>query len=658
MPLTADTVYSVNNISSLQSNPGTSTIKEVLVLGYYTPGDGGGGTFYWDATSTSTPDGVFIIQTSGTSTGRWRRVESNETNEINILWYGAKGDGTIDNSTFVSSAIYKAVALQKPLLFPKGVYLINSTMPLPAYIHLKGAGIGFTIIEYNDKWVYPISTNNFMFESDGNSYIEIEGITFSGVHTTRIDAFIGMNSYPNLNRHIKIHDCEFKDANVFGAIEMNGVYTITGNTDVYIQYNYFHDLYLNTGVVKDANGAVTNLGTPLPNPKGDNWESFNCNGIVLGQVTRNCDISYNRFENISKDGIFGEGQGVENNKDSGNVNIHHNVFNNCWFHVEINGDYFNYNTTIEANYFYWPRCNGGFCVSVDGVNMKVVKNFFFTHDRCALEYTSIGGSIDDNTFYFSPYTTGEGYATDTAVASFPSMALYGFSNTVSNNKLIYNGYSATGTIPRGIAIVGPNTEILNNPNPQPIQYNGSIVTIQNKVSTGYPTWFYITDNYFENCQGNHIFSDAYATNFSYNVYIKGNIISSRYLRENPIRILGYKWMIQDNTFDFTNPVSGSFTSGNIAWVDNRQTDYTNSLIKGNTVLGNGWDFTDNTKYISYNNTYKGSNNIVYLKYPAPPVTQTQRTTLTGEEGMQVYQTDGTKGVYLFTNGAWKRVDLV
>jgi hypothetical protein len=45
------------------------------LLGYYAPGDGGGGEFYWDA-SSSEPDngGTIITPASNPGAGRWKRL--------------------------------------------------------------------------------------------------------------------------------------------------------------------------------------------------------------------------------------------------------------------------------------------------------------------------------------------------------------------------------------------------------------------------------------------------------------------------------------------------------------------------------------------------------------------------------------------------------
>jgi hypothetical protein len=65
----------------------------ITVLGYYAEGDGGGGTFYWDATSTATDNGGTIFKAAPT-TGRWLRVYSGA---VSVKWFGVIGDGVTDD---------------------------------------------------------------------------------------------------------------------------------------------------------------------------------------------------------------------------------------------------------------------------------------------------------------------------------------------------------------------------------------------------------------------------------------------------------------------------------------------------------------------------------------------------------------------------------
>lgn len=60
-----------DNIAQLRLN---SNIGKVDILGYYTKGDGGGGTFYWDSNSLEEDDGGYVIQATEVTTGRWKRV--------------------------------------------------------------------------------------------------------------------------------------------------------------------------------------------------------------------------------------------------------------------------------------------------------------------------------------------------------------------------------------------------------------------------------------------------------------------------------------------------------------------------------------------------------------------------------------------------------
>lgn len=99
--LATDVQYRVDTIAALKAL--TTTYATVEVLGYYAAGDGGGGLFYWDAASAAADNAGTIIQPSALpATGRWKRLFSEF---LNVMWFGAKGDGATDDAPAFNAAI-------------------------------------------------------------------------------------------------------------------------------------------------------------------------------------------------------------------------------------------------------------------------------------------------------------------------------------------------------------------------------------------------------------------------------------------------------------------------------------------------------------------------------------------------------------------------
>lgn len=128
----------VTNISELQSLHladvigaetayTTSTRPAVYVLGYYNPGDRGGGMFEWDPNSSSATDGGLYFTTNGwvSGNGRWVRRVNGET--LNVKMWGATGDGTTDDAPAVQKAL-NALTSGSTIYFPAGVYKLNATV--------------------------------------------------------------------------------------------------------------------------------------------------------------------------------------------------------------------------------------------------------------------------------------------------------------------------------------------------------------------------------------------------------------------------------------------------------------------------------------------------------------------------------------------------
>jgi hypothetical protein len=98
--------------------------KTILLDAYATRGDGGGGLFTWNASSSATDNGGTIIQPTGLSgAGRWLRQLPD--GRVTPQMFGALGDG-VTNDT----AAFAAALATGPVIVPSATYRIaNLVIP-------------------------------------------------------------------------------------------------------------------------------------------------------------------------------------------------------------------------------------------------------------------------------------------------------------------------------------------------------------------------------------------------------------------------------------------------------------------------------------------------------------------------------------------------
>lgn len=149
----------VTDVTELRSiDPSTESLDAntaVNLLGYTDPGDGGGGTLYWDASSTETDNGgtIFKPDSLGVSDpGRWKRPD---TGVIHIKEFGAAVDGTTDDSSFIKTAL-SFLNDRGGGVLDLGVGSVSSSgnvIPneLFSNITIKGRGPGKTTLRHEDS---------------------------------------------------------------------------------------------------------------------------------------------------------------------------------------------------------------------------------------------------------------------------------------------------------------------------------------------------------------------------------------------------------------------------------------------------------------------------------------------------------------------------
>jgi hypothetical protein len=121
----------VNLVSDLINHVGSEPNEVITVPGYHNIDDGGGGIFYWDSASSEAPNYGTIFLTS--TTGRWKRLFDDT---INVKWFGAKGNGSDDDT----NAIQNAVNVSNDILFPDGSYLVSHEILLTHDQQIRGSG--------------------------------------------------------------------------------------------------------------------------------------------------------------------------------------------------------------------------------------------------------------------------------------------------------------------------------------------------------------------------------------------------------------------------------------------------------------------------------------------------------------------------------------
>ena len=195
-------VDSIANMKNL--NPEIEANATVELLGYYSKGDGGGGTFYWDSTSIEDDNGGTIIEATGVVDGRWIR---NYKGAVNVKWFGAKGDGIVDDTVAIQAAIdYVNLKKGGEVYLPSGTFSMSNTLILKENVHLKGSFS--TSWDTSNGTILKNSTTDVIHIGDSNN---LQGFGLSFITIQGNISNIGLRTYNGANDillyKISIHNC-------------------------------------------------------------------------------------------------------------------------------------------------------------------------------------------------------------------------------------------------------------------------------------------------------------------------------------------------------------------------------------------------------------------------------------------------------------------
>lgn len=140
----------------------------------------------------------------------------------NVKDFGAKGDGTTDDS----AAIQAALDLQGHVYIPAGTYLINTTLRIKSNTKLYGDGVEATILQEGGAGTTLATMSTSILinqayydnDADGNDSMHVENIAFHGQRATPVaDGAVTATSkgiggvYFAYASRSRIRDCYFKD---------------------------------------------------------------------------------------------------------------------------------------------------------------------------------------------------------------------------------------------------------------------------------------------------------------------------------------------------------------------------------------------------------------------------------------------------------------
>lgn len=164
------TALTLSELRQVAADPGGDSM-------YYVTDKGQEGLFLYDAADTVSPDnnGTVIVSAAGF---RFLRIWSGE---INVQWFGAKGNGNDDDTAALIAAIQ---ACQQngggTVWFPPGRYICTDTLVVPSGVRLLGSGL--------DEWV-PSAQNIVKHNSKGTHLI----FTGTGPKTHSLYGITDMN---------------------------------------------------------------------------------------------------------------------------------------------------------------------------------------------------------------------------------------------------------------------------------------------------------------------------------------------------------------------------------------------------------------------------------------------------------------------------------
>jgi len=323
-------------------------------LQMFTYYDDGNGSPQWvSITGAMASTLVEDVSVTATGTTTARNLTDRFADTVNVKDFGAKGDGVTDDTAAIDNALTVATSTNKPLYFPHGTYVRNSTLSLPSGAIILGDGsprlgvrIGDLEPDLDDKEHLRVGHKGKL---SGSSILFKDTGTVETVNLTeRNDDLSTVKPMVKTELGIKtvVRGIAFiQDMNVR---DNNGDYTTVGNEDAATGYNVGHLIYdASHGIYEDV--VI--------------WGYFTKAGRVVYGHSGWVDPDYNKFIGGSTMGRYG--LAIVSNNQGG---ITHGLSGTqCWYHSMYALDHHSRADMTEAERIaYYSTANNWRCLYIDG----------------------------------------------------------------------------------------------------------------------------------------------------------------------------------------------------------------------------------------------------------------------------------------------------
>src|SRR5262249_31521064 len=153
----------VDTILNLYTVQGSDQSRAAIVGGYNWVGDGGGGVFFWDPSTTVGENYGTIIVPTSSPRGRWRRIYSGP---LDVRYFGAKGQGNPAQTDQVNNNLAIAATVAQgggDVYVPPGAYMTTGPIVINVpSVRLVGAGTATRIIASGSFNTIEISNTRFV----------------------------------------------------------------------------------------------------------------------------------------------------------------------------------------------------------------------------------------------------------------------------------------------------------------------------------------------------------------------------------------------------------------------------------------------------------------------------------------------------------------